>query len=92
VSNSSLYHDLPSNCLLDVDQVENGLASLKGIKSIGPDVLSGDFLYAIRSSLCFSIWLLFCKSLDSGAYPEILKLNSITPVFKSSDLFDVQNY
>jgi len=49
---SNLLHDLPSNCLFELRQVENGLAKLKNNKSISPDGLSGVFLYAIRSSLC----------------------------------------
>lgn len=52
-----------------MSQVENGLFKLKIIKSIGADDLSGEFLYATRSSLRFPLWLLFRGSLDSGAYP-----------------------
>lgn len=72
--------------------MEDGLAKLKGVKSVGPDGFSGNFLYNIRSALCFLLWLLFRKSLDSGIYPEVLKLSSITPVFKSGDISDVNNY
>lgn len=44
MSNPHLFDDLPSNCLFDIAQVENRLASLKGIKSVGPDGMSGEFL------------------------------------------------
>jgi hypothetical protein len=88
----SLIHDLPRNCFFDISDVEKGLSRLKGNNSIGPDGNSGDFLFSIRSSICFPIWLLFRKSLDSGSYPEILKLSSITPIFKSGDISNVANY
>lgn len=87
-----LAHDLPKNCFTDISQVENGLSKLKNNKSVGPDGLSGEFLYAIRSSLCFPLWLVFRKSLDFGVYPEIFKLSSLTPIFKTGDSSDVGNY
>jgi len=88
----SFTHDLPSNCSFDISDVEKGLSRLKGNNSIGPDGISGDFLFSIRSSICFPLWLLFRKSLDSRSYPEILKLSSITPIFKSGDISNVANY
>ncbi|XP_060871373.1 uncharacterized protein LOC132945618 [Metopolophium dirhodum] len=88
----SLIHYLPSNCFYDISDVDKGLSRLKGNNSTGPDGISGDFLFAIRSPICFPLWLLFRKSLDSRSYPEILKLSFITPVFKSGDIFNVANY
>lgn len=76
---TNFFHDLPSNYLFDLRQVEDGLAKLKYNKSIGPDGLSGIFLYAIRSSLHFPLWFQFRKILSSGVYPEIFKLSSVTP-------------
>jgi hypothetical protein len=75
-----------------VDDVENGLAALKNVNSIGLDGLSGTFLYNIRSVLCFPLWLLFRRSMDDGIFPSMLKISSVTPVFKSGDKSDVVNY
>lgn len=88
----NLPHDLPNNCFFDLSDVMNGLIVMKNKKSTGPDGLSGEFLYNIRHTLCFPLWFLFRKSLDSGVYPEIFKLSSVTPVFKSGDNSDVCNY
>jgi hypothetical protein len=87
-----LDHDLSKNCFFDKTQVENGLSKLKNNKFVGPDGLSGEFLYAIRSSFCFPLCLLFRKSLDSGVCPEIFKLSSITLILKSGDTSDIGNY
>lgn len=63
-SNYRLFFDLQIICLFDITQVENVLACLKDIKSVGIDHSSGDFSYTIPTSLCFPLWLLFHKSLD----------------------------
>lgn len=78
-----MFHDLLSNSLFDLRQVEEGRAKLKNNKSIGPDGMSGVFLYAIRFSLLY---------LNSGVYPEILKLSSVTPIFTLDDISDVGNH
>ncbi|KAL4104367.1 hypothetical protein QTP88_019668 [Uroleucon formosanum] len=85
-------HTLPSDCIFNVDDVENGLATLKNVHSVGPDGLSGTFLYNIRSVLCFPLSLLFRRSIDDGIFPSMLKISSVTPVFKSGDKSNVTNY
>jgi hypothetical protein len=70
----------------------NGLVPLKNKKSTDPDGLSGEFLFNIRHTLCFPLWLLFRKSLDTGVFPETFKLSSVTPVFKSGVISDVCNH
>uniref|UniRef100_A0A2S2R2Y8 RNA-directed DNA polymerase from mobile element jockey n=1 Tax=Sipha flava TaxID=143950 RepID=A0A2S2R2Y8_9HEMI len=87
-----LPFDLPSNCNFNVNDVEASLAKLRGVKSVGPDGLSGDFLFTLKSVLCYPLWLLFRKSLDSGVFPEYLKLNAVIPIFKNGDTSDVVNY
>lgn len=62
----SIFH--LATFFFDLLHIQNGLVRLKGNKSIGPDSISGDFLYAIRFSLCFPIWSLFRKPLDSGIF------------------------
>uniref|UniRef100_A0A2S2Q917 RNA-directed DNA polymerase from mobile element jockey n=1 Tax=Sipha flava TaxID=143950 RepID=A0A2S2Q917_9HEMI len=86
------YHTLPSDCIFGIEDVENGLAALKNVHSVGPDGLSGTFLYNIRSVLCFPLWLLFRRSMDDGIFPSMLKISSVTPVFKSGDKSNVTNY
>jgi len=54
---------------------------LKTYKSAGPDGLPGTFIYNIRSALCFPLWLIFRRSLDTGTFPSMFKISSVTPVF-----------
>lgn len=43
-----------------------------------------DLLYVFLYGFCF-------VSLYSGIYPDVLKFSSITPIFKSGDISDVNN-
>eukprot|EP00102_Acyrthosiphon_pisum_P026679 XP_016663889.1 PREDICTED: RNA-directed DNA polymerase from mobile element jockey-like [Acyrthosiphon pisum] len=87
-----LEYDLPSNSFFSVDDVFDGLTSLRNNKSIWPDGLSGVFLFNVRHSITFPLWLLFRRSLDDGFFPDIWKLCTITPVLKSGDASLVTNY
>jgi len=68
------------------------LSALKNVKSTGPDGLSGTFLFNIKSALCYPLWLLSRRSMDLGVFPKMLKMSSVTPIFKSGDKSDVKNY
>jgi len=52
---SFLCHDLPSTCSISIDDIYDCLDTLKNVKSVGPDSLSGIFLFNIKSSLCFQL-------------------------------------
>jgi hypothetical protein len=84
--------DLPSNVAFSVNDVFDKLSSLRGVRSIGPDGFSGDFLFNLRSVISYPLWLLFKRSFDEGIYPAILKFSSVTPIFKSGDSSSVLNY
>jgi len=62
------------------------------VNSIGPDGLFGTFLYNIRSVLCILLWLIFRRSMDDVIFPSMLKISSVTPVYKYGDKSDVMNY
>ena len=83
---------LVPNCFFDLSFIESGLSKLSGDKSIGPDGLSGEFLYMLKSVLSYPLSLLFRKSLDEGIYPDILKLSTVKPIYKSGDKSNVVNY
>jgi hypothetical protein len=86
------HFNLPSKCSFTTYDVELCLSMLKTSKSAGPDGLPGTFLYNIRSALCFPLWLIFRRSLDTGTFPSMFKISSITPVYKTGDKTDVNNY
>lgn len=83
---------LPSNCFFTINDIELGLSALKTSKSAGPDGLLGTFLYNLRSAPCFFLWLIFRRSLDTGIFPSMFKISSVTPVYKTGDKSYVNNY
>lgn len=82
----------PNNVYLTDDDVIHGLSTLRGIKTIGPDGLSGEFLYQLRSIIAYPLVSLFRCSLNDGIFPSILKLCSVTPIPKSSNQTNITNY
>jgi len=87
-----LQHDLPSNSSFSIVDIEAGLDKLKNLKSVGPDGLSGIYLYNIRNSISFPLLLLFRRSLDERVYPSIWKMSCVSPIHKSGGKSDVKNY
>jgi len=65
-----LEYDLPHNCFFSVD-VFDYLTSLHNTKSIGSDGLFGLFLFNVRHSISFPLWLLFRRSLNDGNFPDM---------------------
>jgi hypothetical protein len=88
----SLNFDLPNNIIFSEDDVFRGLFVLRNVQSIGPDGLSGEFLFQLIYIISYPLFLLFRRSLDEGIFPSILKFNSITPILKSGNATDVANY
>jgi len=74
--------DLPNNVYFSVDDVFQGLSTLCGVKTVGPDGLSCDFLYQLCSITAYPLFLLFRCSLDEVIFPSILRLGSVTPIHK----------
>jgi len=81
--------DLPNNVNFTIENVYKHLTDLHGKWSIGPDGLSGEYLYQLRNIITVPLWTLFKRSLEE---PSFLKLSSVTPVYKSGELSNVSNY
>lgn len=86
------FYDLPNSINFKINDVLRKLENLKENRSVGPDGLSGDFIYGIKSALSFSLWILFNRSLPEGMCPSIWKISSITSIHKSGDKSDIKNY
>jgi len=84
--------DLPNNCSFTQRDVLHKLTSLRNVTSIGPDDISGDFLYNLRHVISFPLWAIFRLSLDQGIFPEIWKISSLTPIPKSNNTSEIENY
>ncbi|KAL4132430.1 hypothetical protein QTP88_009582 [Uroleucon formosanum] len=81
--------DLPNNINITVENVYKHLTDLHGNWSIGPDGLSGEYIYQLKNIIAFPLWTLFKRSLEEGIFSSILKFSSITPVHKSGELSNV---
>lgn len=84
--------DLPNNCSFTQRDVFHKLTCLRNVSSIGPDGISGDFLYNLRHVISFPLWVLFHLSLDQGIFPDIWKISSLTPIPKSNNSTEIENY
>lgn len=85
------YYDKALSLETD-DDVKNELVRLKGIKFVGPIIISGILLQAIRFSITFYLCFLFRKFLDTKIYLYYIKLTSVAQVFKFGDASDANNY
>jgi len=83
---------LPNNISISLDDVFNSLSVLHGLLSVGPDGLPGEFLFQLRFTISYPLWIIFNRSLNEGIFPSILKLSSVTPILKSGTPSSVLNY
>lgn len=83
---------LHNDIIFSVDDVFHGLSALRSVESIGPDCLSGEFLFQLRYIISYPLFLLFMRSLDKGMFPSIIQFSFITPILKSSNAADISNY
>lgn len=51
-------YELLSACNFSLSDVKSSLAKLRLTYSVGPDILSGTFIYNLRSVLCFPLFLI----------------------------------
>jgi len=83
---------LPSRLIIELNEVEENLLSLRTTKSRGPDGISAQFLFSIRAQLKYPLLYLFNLSLAEGIFPSIWKTSQVTPIYKSEDPGSVSNY
>lgn len=83
---------LPNNVDFSSTDVSTALKSLRNQRSSGPDGIQGHFLFMLSDSLAYPLSILFKKSINSGIFPSILKLGSVTPIHKSGCRSNVTNY
>ena len=78
--------------LIDNTYVSNAISKLKNGKAPGPDKIStrlvkdsGDFIWK-------PLTMIYNSSLETGVFPDIWKLASVTPIFKAGPRNDANNY
>lgn len=83
---------LPSKISVTITEVHTALESLQSTRGSGPDGIAASFLYHCKDILALPICLIFNKSLIEGSFPSIWKISRVTPILKSGNPADVQNY
>ena len=74
------------------EEVRKALDSTDASKGPGPDNLPPAFVKHCATSLATPLAIIFNRSLESGVFPAKWKLASITPVHKSGNVHNVENY
>ena len=74
------------------DQVSEIIKNLNINKCAGPDGIPPLFVKKCRESLIKPLSIIFSLSLSTGIFPKKWKTSEVTPIFKSGDKDDVQNY
>ena len=86
-SNSNIYL-VPT----DGNEINDIIRSLKNKKSAGPDGISSFMLKQISDAICEPLAFLINKSIESGIFPDALKIAKIIPIYKSKEQNLLNNY
>ena len=78
--------------LLTEEEVHKSLLNLDISKATGVDLFSHKILKVSAKVIAPSLTKIFNKSLASGVFPTKWKTSKITPIYKSGDHSDVNNY
>ena len=74
------------------DEVIQTTINLKNSKGIGLDGFSVPVIKQVISSISTPLSAIFNKSLQSGIFPQKLKIAKVIPVFKADDRMLISNY
>ena len=72
--------------------VLTALKGLKESKSLGPDKILAEVLKDAAELICVPFAIIFNESLWRGVFPERWKVARITPIFKSGQQSDMNNF
>ena len=76
----------------DPNEIYQVLKLLKPIKSTGHDNLSTYFLKLINQNVAIPLSILINKSLQSGVFPDSLKIGKVIPIYKAKAKENFSNY
>ena len=77
---------------LAINEVKEAFFSLKINKTPGNDEISFNVIKNCFSELNISFKYLFEMSLESGVFPDKLKIARVIPLFKAGDPANISNY
>ena len=82
---------MPSQSL-SINELKDAFFSLKANKSPGADEITFNVIKHCFGELYGSLKYLFDSSLQSGVFPDLMKITILLPVFKTGDTADISNY
>ena len=82
---------LPSQPL-SINELKDAFFSLKTNKSSGADEINFNVIKHCFEELCGPLKYLFDSSLQSGVFPDLMKICIVSLVFKAGDTADINNY
>ena len=82
---------LPSQSL-SLNELKDAFFSLKTNKSPGADEINFNVIKHCFGELCGPLKYLFDLSLQSGVFPDLMKIAIVSPIFKTGDTADISNY
>ena len=96
-SDNCLQHITPVNEEMqfkpvDKKYVMNAINQLKNGKTSGPDKITITLAKDASAFIAHPLMLIYNSSLANGVFPDIWKLASVTPIYKSGPKIDVNNY
>ena len=82
---------LPSQSL-PIKELKDAFFSQKTNKSPGADEINFIVIKHCFGELCSPVKYLSDSSLQSGVFPDLMKIAIVSPVFKTGDTADISNY
>ena len=73
-------------------EIERHIKSLKQSNSKGFDGLSNNILKSIYPSILPALNIIFNKSIESGIFPECMKIAIVKPLYKAKSKLEICNY
>ena len=77
---------------LSINELKDVFCSLKTNKSPGADEINFNVIKHCFGERCGPLKYLFDLLLQSGVFPDLSKINIVSPVFKTGDTADFSNY
>ena len=77
---------------VDINKVEKAIDTLKPKTSSGADRISNKILKMVKKELSTPLMHLINESIDTGIFPEFLKLAKVSPIYKSKEDYYFCNY
>lgn len=92
-------HSMVANCMrgshevnITLSNIEYAISQIKSNGSMGPDDIHPKVVRKCSDVLVWPIWLLFCKTFESGNIPVAAKTSRIVPIHKKGDKSRIENY